>query len=144
MKEENAKSNNSNFKMMEDPLDMKSVELLGTEKDNGMFAQYVAGMAVMFLLFSVTHAGASLLDEKHNGTIKRLLTAPVKRSEILFSKMLYISLLGLSQLIVLFIFGWIVFHLNIFKDILALLVMIVATALACSSVGIFIASISSP
>ena len=135
-------SNDSNYNMMENPLDMKSVKLLGEEdQDNSMFAQYVAGMAVMFLLFSVTGAGASLIDEKKKGTINRLLIAPVKRSEILLSKMIYISLLGLSQLIVLFLFGWLVFNLNIFKDVLALVVMIIVTALACGSVGIFIASI---
>lgn len=124
-----------------DPFDIKSKKLAGEKQSNGMFAQYVAGMAVMFLLFSVTHAGATLLDEKHNGTIKRLLIAPVKRSEILFSKMLYITLLGISQLIVLFLFGWLVFGLNIFLDVPALLTMIVITALACSSIGIFIAAI---
>lgn len=130
-----------NTPKMENPIDLKSVKLLGKAKENSMFAQYVAGMAVLFLLFSVTHAGASLIDEKNNGTINRLLIAPVKRSEILVSKMLYISLLGFSQLIVLFLFGWLVFNLNIFKDVSALLVMIIVTALACSSVGIFIASI---
>ena len=126
---------------MKSPVDVKSVKLIGEEHGNAMFAQYVAGMAVLFLLFSVTHAGASLLDEKHDGTIKRLLTAPVKRSEILFSKMLYITILAISQLVVLFIFGWLVFGLNIFLDIPALLTMIVITALACSALGIFIASI---
>ncbi|MBC8384733.1 MAG: ABC transporter permease [Candidatus Cloacimonetes bacterium] len=130
-----------NTPKMENPIDLKSVKLLGKAKENSMFAQYVAGMAVLFLLFSVTHAGASLIDEKNNGTINRLLIAPVKRSEILVSKMLYISLLGFSQLIVLFLFGWLVFNLNIFKDVSALFVMIIVTALACSSVGIFIASI---
>lgn len=131
----------SNFQMMENPIELESVQLLGKEEENVMFVQYVAGMAVMFLLFSVTYGGATLLDEKHNGTINRLLIAPVKRSEILLSKMLYISILGFSQLIVLFIFGWLVFGLNIFKDVPSLLVMIIVTALACSSIGIFIASI---
>lgn len=130
------------FNFLTDPLAVKSIKLLGNEEsDNSMFAQYVAGIAVLFLLFSVTHAGASLIEEKRNGTIDRLLIAPVRRSHILISKMIYISLLGLMQLIVLFIFGWLVFQLNIFKDIPALLTMIIVTALACSSVGIFIAAV---
>ncbi len=126
---------------MENPIDIESVELLGKEEKNTMFVQYVAGMAVMFLLFSVTYGGSSLLEEKHAGTIKRLLIAPVSRGEILTAKMLYISLLGLLQLIVLFIFGWIVFGLDIFKDLPALIIMIVFTAVAASSLGIFLASI---
>lgn len=130
-----------NFELLESPLEIKSVQLLGEEEENIMFVQYVAGMAVMFLLFSVVGAGSSILEEKNNGTIKRLLIAPVKRREILTGKMLFVSLMGFSQLIVLFIFGWLVFSLNIFKDIPALLVMIVVTTLACSSLGILIAAI---
>ncbi|MCK4338700.1 MAG: ABC transporter permease, partial [Candidatus Cloacimonetes bacterium] len=130
-----------NFELLESPIEIKSVQLLGEEEENIMFVQYVAGMAVMFLLFSVVHAGSSILEEKNNGTIKRLLIAPVKRREILTGKMLFVSLMGFSQLIVLFIFGWLVFSLNIFKDIPALLVMIVVTTLACSSLGILIAAI---
>jgi ABC-type multidrug transport system permease subunit len=127
---------------LQQPLDLKQVKLLGKEEDrSSMFAQYVAGMAVMFLLFSVTHSGATLLEEKNNGTINRLLITPVKRRDILLAKMLHTTLYGFSQLIVLFIFGWLVFQLNIFKDVPALLIMIVATALACSSLGIFIAAI---
>jgi len=134
-------SQEDEFNMMGEPIEIKSVELLGVEEDNPYFAQYVAGMAVLFLLFSVTYAGASLLDEKNNGTIKRLLIAPVTRNQILTAKMFYIMIIAISQLIVLFTFGWLVFKLNIFKDIPALLAMIIVTAFSCSAIGIFIASI---
>ena len=133
--------NNADFKMTNNPLEVTSVKLLGEEKENEWFAQYVAGMAVMFLLFSVTRAGASLLEEKHNGTINRLLVAPISKKEILTAKMIYISLHGFVQLLVLFLFGWLVFGLNIFKNVPALLTMIIVTALAASALGIFIASV---
>ncbi|MEA2103534.1 MAG: ABC transporter permease [Candidatus Cloacimonadota bacterium] len=136
---ENSQNADSNF--MENPLEITKVELLGQKEKNPMYAQYIAGMAVMFLLFSVTQAGASILEEKNDGTIKRLLIAPVSKQQILTAKMLFSTLMGISQLLVLFIFGWLVFGLNIFQDIPALLTMIVVTALACSSIGIFIAAI---
>ena len=129
------------FSMFDNPLELEAVELLGEEKKNPMFAQYVAGMAVMFLLFSVTNAGASILDEKNNGTIKRLLIAPVNKSHIILAKMSYVSIIGFFQLIVLFLFGWVVFKLSIFQEIPGLLLMIISTAFAASSIGIFIASI---
>jgi ABC-type multidrug transport system permease subunit len=131
----------TSFNPLADPLALETVELLGQKQKNPMFAQYVAGMAILFLLFSVTDAGASLLNEKHNGTIKRLLIAPVSRGEILLSKMAYSIFLGIIQLTVLFLFGWLVFKLQVFEHVIALLVMILATALACASIGIFIASI---
>ena len=139
-KEEEAQTNVMQ-NMMDNSIDIELVKLLGEDQENPMFAQYVAGLAVMFLLFSVTHAGSTLLEEKNDGTINRLLISPVTKSEILFSKMVFISLLGLIQLIVLFIFGWLVFGLNIFKDIPALLTVMVVTALAAASIGIFIASL---
>lgn len=131
-------SDNNLFK---NPIVIEEIKLLGEEEKNPMFVQYVAGMAIMFLLFSVSNAGGSILEERKNGTIKRLLSSPIKPYEILFAKGLFSSLLGLSQLIVLFLFGWIVFKLNIFKDIPALLIMMVATSVACSSLGILLASV---
>ncbi len=122
-------------------VEIDSVELLGQEEENQMFAQYIAGMAVMFLLFAVSGTATSLIEERNFGTMKRLLVAPVKSSEILYSKLIFCSLLGISQLIVMFIFGWLVFKLDIFKDPLALSVTIITTSLACSGLGILLATL---
>jgi linearmycin/streptolysin S transport system permease protein len=122
-------------------MEIESVELLGQEEENQMFAQYIAGMAVMFLLFAVSGTATSLIEERNFGTMKRLLVAPVRSSEILYSKLIFCSLLGISQLIVMFIFGWLVFKLDIFKDPLALSVTILSTSLACSGLGILMATI---
>jgi len=127
--------------IFDNPLEIEQVKLLGEEKNNPMYSQYVAGMAVLFLLFSVTYSGASLLEEKNAGTIKRLLISPISRGQILTAKMIFTSIVGISQLTVLFIFGWLVFGLNIFQAIPTLLVLIVVTSLACSALGIFIAAI---
>ena len=123
-------------------LQIESKSIIQVEQENAMFVQYVAGMAVMFLLFSVSHGGATILEERKEGTLKRLLTLPVSYNKILFSKAIFTSTVGIVQLIVLFIFGWIIFGLDIFSHIPSLLVMIIFTALACSSLGIFIAAIS--
>jgi len=129
------------FDMFSGMLSLKAVELVGEKVENKMFSQYVAGMAVMFLLFSINGTAGSLLNEKKNGTLKRLLISPAKPMEILSGKMLFCILLGMSQLIVLFIFGWLVFKLNIFRDIPSLLIVMLATSLACTSLGIFLATI---
>ncbi|MDD3050713.1 MAG: ABC transporter permease [Candidatus Cloacimonetes bacterium] len=122
-------------------INMKSVQLVGQEVQNNMFSQYVAGMAVMFLLFSVNATAGALLFEKREGTLKRLLISPVQSIEILLGKMLFCILLGMSQLIILFLFGWAVFKLNIFRDIPSLLTVMFATAVTCTSLGIFLATV---
>ncbi len=131
----------NNFSMADiAPIKLRSTQLLGVDEDNPMFAHSVAGMAVMFLLFSVSGAASSLLHEKQDGTIKRLMISPALSSEILWGKALFIILVGVVQLIVMFIFGWLVFGLNIFKDVPALLIMIVSTAISCATLGMLIAA----
>ncbi len=122
------------------PIRIRSHQLLGVDVENPMFAQSVAGVAVMFLLFSVSGAASSLLAEKSDGTIKRLMISPAQSSEILWSKAIFIMLIGIFQLVVMFLFGWIVFKLDIFKDVPALLVMIFSTAISCSTLGMLLAA----
>jgi len=114
---------------------------LVAEKENSPgLVQAVAGTAIMMLLFSVAGMGASLLDEKQEGTLKKLLYSPMHPNNILYGKMLSVNILSIIQLIVLFLFAWLVFGLNIFQNIPSLALMILATAFACSSFGVFLAS----
>ncbi|HBK71877.1 MAG TPA: hypothetical protein DDZ39_09530 [Flavobacteriaceae bacterium] len=123
-------------------LKMTSLVKEDKNKANIGLIQAVAGTAIMMLLFSITAVGGGLLDEKEAGTLKRLLYAPVKPNDILFAKMGTALLLSILQLLVMFIFSWLVFGLPIFKDITALLVLIVAVAFAVSSFGIFLVAIA--
>jgi ABC-2 type transport system permease protein len=54
--------------------------------------------------------------------------------------MLSANVISISQLVMMFTYAWIVFGLDIFQNIPSLIVMIVATAFACSSFGVFLAS----
>lgn len=56
--------------------------------------QYAAGMAIFFLFFAVQPGVTGLLDERRNGTLARLLAAPVRRSSILAGKLLTSVVVG--------------------------------------------------
>lgn len=62
---------------------------------------FAAGMAVFFLLFTVQFGVSSLIDERAEGTLSRLLAAPVPRWSILAGKLLTSVVLGLASLTVL-------------------------------------------
>lgn len=62
---------------------------------------YAAGMAVFFLFFSVQFGVTSLLDERRDGTLARLLAAPVRRSSILLGKLLTSAVIGVVSMTVL-------------------------------------------
>ncbi len=47
---------------------------------------YGAAMAVFFLFFTVQYGISSLMDERRDGTLARMLAAPIRRSSVLFGK----------------------------------------------------------
>jgi ABC-type multidrug transport system permease subunit len=96
----------------------------------------------MMLLFSLTGMGGGLLDEKEQGTLKRLLYSPVHPAQILLGKMACSIIVATFQLAVMFIFASLVFHLQVLDKIVPLSIIILATAFACSGFGVFLATIA--
>jgi ABC-2 type transport system permease protein len=112
-----------------------------TEEDNlSGIVHVVAGTSVMMLLFSVAGIGGSLLNEKQEGMLKRLLCSPMHPNYILYGKMVFANIISIIQLIIMFIFAWLVFGLDIMLHLPSLMIMILSTAYACSSFGILLAS----
>lgn len=111
------------------------------EKQNSAgLVHAVAGTAIMMLLFSVTAMGMSMLDEKQEGTLKKLIMAPISPTSILLGKMISVNIISMAQLAIMFIYGWLVFGLDITSHVPSLLLMIFCTAFACSSFGVFLVS----
>jgi len=112
-----------------------------TEEDNlGGLVHVVAGTSVMMLLFSVAGIGGSLIDEKQEGMLKKLLCSPMPPNHILYGKMVYAIIISIAQLIIMFVYAWLVFGLDIMHHLPSLALMILVTAYACSGFGILLAS----
>jgi len=108
--------------------------------DFSPFTQYAPGFAVMFLLFTAVQSGAiSLIKEQEAGTLRRLVTAPISRAEIIGGKIASTFIRGFVQLTVLIYFGHVVFDLDLGSDILALLVLIAAVTMASTGLGLLVA-----
>ena len=112
-----------------------------SKEDNlGGLVHVVAGTSVMMLLFSVAGIGGSLLDEKHEGMLKKILCSPVPPNHILYGKLIYAIIISIIQLVVMFLFAWLVFGLDILPYLSSIVLMIIVIAYACSSFGILLAS----
>jgi ABC-type Na+ efflux pump permease subunit len=125
--------------------EMGSLEITSLSRKksvNWALIQSFAGTAVMMLLFSVAGMGSTILGEREDGTLKRLLYSPVKPGYIMFGKMINAVAISIIQLIVMLAFSWLVLGLDIGDNPLMLMLLIFATAFACSGFGIFIAAIS--
>ncbi|MBS1232078.1 MAG: hypothetical protein H6R35_916, partial [Bacteroidetes bacterium] len=123
--------------------EIKWTSVAGEKNDTKLgLIQAVAGTAILMLLFSVAGVGTSILEEKENGTINRLLYSPLKGSTILYSKMLFAFFISVLQLTTMFIFAWLVFNMDMSVNIPGLILMITATSFAVSSLGIFLAAVA--
>ena len=122
---------------------IKWTSVVGIKNDTKLgLIQAVAGTAILMLLFSVAGVGTSILEEKENGTINRLLYSPLKGSSILFGKMLFAFFISILQLTAMFLFAWLIFNMDLSVNIPGLLLMIIATSFAVSSLGIFLAAVA--
>jgi ABC-2 type transport system permease protein len=122
---------------------IKWIPIVGIKNDTKLgLIQAVAGTAILMLLFSVAGVGTSILEEKENGTINRLLYSPLKASTILYGKMLFAFFISILQLTTMFLFAWLILNMDLSVNIPALILMIMATAFAVSSLGIFLAAIA--
>ena len=105
-----------------------------------MQAQAVGGIAVMMVLFGLTAVSTTLLREREQGTMRRLLSLPIHPASILLGKALATGLIGLLQLIMLFTIGELLFKIGIWRDPLTLAALVVSTVAAATAFGLLIAS----
>jgi len=117
-------------------------DVVGEKKRSPMISFYAAGIGVMFLLFTASGAGASLLDEAESGALDRILSARVSMTTLLAGKLAYCTLLASTQLAIMFLWGAAVFHLDLFSHLPGFFVMTAATSFAVASFGMLLASLS--
>jgi ABC-2 type transport system permease protein len=123
-------------------LAVKVVDVLGQEKANPVVAFYAAATAVMFLLFSCANgAGGSLIEEVENGTLDRLLSSSLTMTQLLAGKWVSFILLGVMQVSVMFLWGWLVFQVELWSHFLGFLVMTIVTAAAAAAFGIMLGTL---
>jgi ABC-2 type transport system permease protein len=107
----------------------------------GIVAFYAAGIGVMFLLFTASGAGGALIEEVESGTLERLLSTRLGMGRLLLGKWLYLTLLGSSQLVVMFVFGALVFGLELVPHLAGFAVMTAVTASASAGFGLLLAAL---
>jgi ABC-2 type transport system permease protein len=123
-------------------IDTVDVMRKGASDKESLVSFYAAGVGVMFLLFSVSGASGSLLDEVDSGTLDRVLSTRVGMSGLLVGKWLFIALMGFSQLTVMFLWGRLVFGLDLFHHLPGFFVMTAFTATAAAAFGLMLASVA--
>jgi linearmycin/streptolysin S transport system permease protein len=122
-------------------LDREAVSVSANPIEATRLAGLVPGYTLMFLFFLLSHIAVAVVDERSQGSLRRLLVTPATKTVILAGKMLPFIFIAIGQMLfVLLVSSW-AFQMPLGNSLPALIVIIVATALSAATLGILVAAI---
>ncbi len=131
---------------LERPSMTVAVERLGrpaqSEVPDMSFQHSSPAMALMFVLLNGLILSSMLVTERREKTLARLLTAPVRRSEIVIANLAWRFLVGTLQLWFLIGFGALAFGVDWGDSMLALALVGAAYVAAVAGLSVLIGSLS--
>ncbi len=98
------------------------------------------GMALMFLMYTVSYGGRSILAEKAQGTLPRLLISPTASAQILGGKVFGMFLTGVAQVGILILASRVFFGVR-WGDPLGLGLLILAAVFGATGWGLLLTAI---
>jgi ABC-2 type transport system permease protein len=119
------------------PVAVADVSAKSKQLDQKSF--FAAGMAVFFLFFTVQFGVTSLLEERNDGTLARLVAAPISRVSIIAGKLLTSFMLGLISMFVLVVATTVLFHAS-WGNPVGVAVLVVSAILAATGIMALIAT----
>ena len=125
-------------------------EGLGPIKRGAAVYQFlVPSYTVLFAFFLVLNVGRVFVDERSQGTLKRLRAAPIGRGTLLLGKLVPYFLLSLGQGAVLLIAGRLVFGMRwgpqewpLWRQVATLVPVVFTTSLAAMGLALLVAAVA--
>ena len=102
----------------------------------------VPGLLVMFLMFAVTMNAQTLVEERQNGTLERLMTTRLGVNQLFAGKFMAGVLRAVVQALVLLALAFAVLRIGDVADFMELTVFSALVAMAVSAIGLVIGSIA--
>jgi linearmycin/streptolysin S transport system permease protein len=121
------------------PIELADISTASQQLDVGTF--YAAGMAVFFLFFTVQFGVSSIIDERRDGTLARMLVAPIRRGAVLAGKLLTSVVLGATSMVVLAVTTALLLDAH-WGDPLGVALLIFAGVLAATAVMALVATLA--
>jgi ABC-type multidrug transport system permease subunit len=112
------------------------------KRGGSRYQQLVPSSLVMFAFFLVLTVGWLFVAERRQGTLKRLVVAPLTKADILIGKMLPCLLISLFQGFFLLGAGKLIFNMSWGVQPLWLIPVVAATSFAAMGLAMLVASLS--
>ncbi|MEA1993665.1 MAG: ABC transporter permease [Euryarchaeota archaeon] len=128
---------------------IKSMGSLGIESEAvyGEGAEFIdffvpGIMAFVVYLLTTLLTLISFVGERTSGTLDRLLSTPLRETEIVAGYAITFSLLGTMQAAFLLAIGILVFNITIIGNVVLAFAVVAVLAIACQSLGILLSSLA--
>lgn len=102
-----------------------------------LLSHFAPGIALMFLMYTVSYGGRSILAERAEGTLPRLMISPTQTAQVLGGKVLGIFFMGVAQIGVLILASTMFFQVR-WGDALGVIVLILAAVFGATGWGMLI------
>jgi ABC-2 type transport system permease protein len=102
-----------------------------------LLAYFAPGMALMFLMYTVSYGGRSILAERSQGTLPRLLVSPTSNAQFLGGKVLGVFFMGIAQVGILILASAMFFQVR-WGDPLGIIALILAAVFGATGWGMLI------
>lgn len=125
------------------PLDLRKTAVAphGAAAGYNSYAHNFAGMLLLFLLFMAQGAAKNLVEERDEGSLVRLRTAPVKPAAILLSTVLSTAIIALLASAVVYGVGIVVFGIRIQGALAGFAAVVGAQSLFVGSFALLLAGL---
>ena len=106
-----------------------------------VLAYLAPGMALMFLMFTVSYGGRSFLDERAMGTLPRLLVSPTTTVQVLAGKVFGTYLTGVAQLAILIGATGLLFNVQ-WGDLTGIIVLVLVAVFGATGWGMLLTAVA--
>ncbi len=126
----------------EPPVRVVDQRLVEQGEEEDVLDRMLPGIIVMFLLFSVTLSAQTLIEERRNGTLERLLTTRLNADELFAGKFLAGVSRGMLQTIVLLVLAFVVLRIAGLSALAQSAALALVVAAAASAIALVIAAVA--
>jgi len=131
---------------VEDPLVALNLQPVGegpsSERLPSLMELLVPGYTLMFAFFLVSQLATTIVEERAEGTLRRLLSTPASKAAILAGKFLPYAVVASLQILFVFFVSSLFFDFSLGTSPLALAAVILPTAAGIAALGILIAALA--
>ncbi len=126
----------------EPPVRVVAQTLTGQDEEEDILDRLLPGVIVMFLLFSLTLNAQTLIEERRNGTLERLLTTQLTPDGLFAGKFLAGVSRGMLQTLVLLVLAFVVLRIAGVSALAQSTVLALVIAAAASAISLLIAAVA--